>query len=123
MKLRYLLPLLLAGTANADPTSGVDSILFRSSYDTGGLFSLEGARLMPRRDLSFKFLVGYAKSPLDLTVPGIGTSSSSVLNYVAQFDMVFGMSLSDHVAFGMDDDELGQVVHVAASVVATHRVA
>jgi len=102
VKLRYLLPLLLSGTAYADPTSGVDTMLFRSSYDTGGLFSLEGARLMPRRDLSFKFLVGYSKSPLDLTIPGIGTGSSSVLNYVATFDMAFGMSLSDHVAFGFD---------------------
>ncbi len=76
--------------------------LFRPSYDTGGIFSVEGARLMPKHDLSFKFLAGYAKSPLDLTVPGIGTGSSSVLNYVATFDMVFGMSLSEHVAFGMD---------------------
>ncbi|MBV8756588.1 MAG: OmpA family protein [Deltaproteobacteria bacterium] len=102
IKLRYLLPLLVAGTASADPTSGVDVALFRPSYDTGGIFSIEGARLMPKRDLSFKFLLGYAKSPLDLTVPGIGTGSSSVLNYVAQFDMVFGMSLSDRIAIGMD---------------------
>ncbi|HSN29672.1 MAG TPA: OmpA family protein [Kofleriaceae bacterium] len=103
MKVRYLLAsLLVAGTAHADPTSGVDVALFRPSYDTGGIFSVEGARLMPKHDLSFKFLAGYAKSPLDLTVPGIGTGSSSVLNYVATMDMVFGMSLSDHVAIGMD---------------------
>ena len=60
------------------------------------MFAVEGARLMPKRDLSFKFLVGYAKSPLDLTVPGIGTRQRRrSSNYVATFDMAFGMSLSD----------------------------
>ena len=82
--------------------SGVDVALFRSSYDSNGIFSIEGARLMPPRDLSFKFLAGYAKSPLDLTVPGIGGGNVSVLNYVATFDMAFGMSLSEHVALGLD---------------------
>jgi outer membrane protein OmpA-like peptidoglycan-associated protein len=102
IKLRFLLPLLAAGTVHADPTSGVDSILFRSSYDNGGMFSLEGARLMPTRDISFKLLAGYSKSPLDLTVPGVGTDKVSILNYVATFDMAFGISLSEHIALGFD---------------------
>src|SRR6185436_7010704 len=58
-----------AKAVSADPTSGVDSALFRSSYDAGGVFSLEGARLMPRGDVSFKLLATYARSPLKLAVP------------------------------------------------------
>jgi hypothetical protein len=53
--LKPLAGLALVGctVASADPTSGVDGALFRSSYDTGGIFSLEGARLMPKHDVSF----------------------------------------------------------------------
>jgi len=46
IRLRHLLPLLVAGTASADPTSGVDVALFRSSYDAGGMFSLENGTEM-----------------------------------------------------------------------------
>jgi hypothetical protein len=89
--------------ALANPTAGVDSAMFRSSYDTGGIFSLEGARLMPKRDISWKMLLSYAKSPLNVAVPGIGgTEADSVLDYVAIVDMAFGMSISDRFAIGMD---------------------
>ena len=96
-----------AASAAADPTSGVDSVLFRSSYDSGGIFSLEGARLMPKRDISLKLLVGYAQSPLDLAIPGIGSaagdkSKDRVLDYVLTLDVAFGMSLSDKLAIGFD---------------------
>jgi hypothetical protein len=72
--LKYLgsLVLLASSVASADPTSGVDGALFRSSYDAGGLFSVEGARLMPKRDLSFKVLLGYGYAPIRFAVPGIG---------------------------------------------------
>jgi outer membrane protein OmpA-like peptidoglycan-associated protein len=91
------------GSAHADPTSGVDVALFRSSYDANGIFSLEGARLMPRHDLSFKFLLGYSKSPFDLVVPGIGDpGKDSILNYLVTLDMAFGMTITDHVAIGLD---------------------
>jgi len=107
--LKYLgcLALSACTVASADPTSGVDGALFRGSYDTGGLFSLEGARLMPAHDLSFKLLVSYAKSPLRLAVPGIGgaagdTGKDRILDYLATLDMAFGMSLSDAVAIGLD---------------------
>ncbi len=95
------------GTAVADPTSGVDSALFRSSYDTSGIFALEGARLMPKRDLSFKVLMSYAQSPLDVAVPGIGnaagdTSKDRVLDYAATLDIAFGMTLSERIAIGFD---------------------
>lgn len=94
-------------TATADPTSGVDSDLFRLSYDTSGIFSLEGARLMPKRDLSFKVMLGYAQSPLDLAVPGIGAaagdaSSDKMLDYLMTIDMSFGMSITDKLAIGLD---------------------
>ena len=59
---------LAARPAAADPTSGVDAALFRSAYDAGGVFSLEGARLLPRRDLSFTMLLSYARSPLTLAI-------------------------------------------------------
>jgi outer membrane protein OmpA-like peptidoglycan-associated protein len=107
--LKYLACLVLAAStaASADPTSGIDSALFRSSYDTGGLFSLEGARLMPRRDLSFKILLSYARAPLTLAVPGIGaaaadTGKDRILKYLATLDLVFGMTLSDRIAMGID---------------------
>jgi outer membrane protein OmpA-like peptidoglycan-associated protein len=94
-------------TASADPTSGVDGALFRSSYDANGVFGVEGARLMPKGDLSFKVLLGYAKSPLDLAVPGIGTAAGDtkkdrILDYVITLDMAFGMTLTDKLAIGFD---------------------
>jgi outer membrane protein OmpA-like peptidoglycan-associated protein len=97
----------LGGVAAADSTSGVDVALYRSSYDTNGVFTLEGARLMPKRDLSFKFITGYAASPLDVAVPGIGgmpgnTGEESVLDYVLTLDMTFGMSITEKLAVGLD---------------------
>src|SRR5207302_4225328 len=79
----------------------------RSSYDANGIFALECARLMAKRDLAFKVLVGYAQSPLNLSVPGIGAAAmdaqkDSILDYVVTLDMAFGMTLSDHVALGID---------------------
>ncbi|HEU4735163.1 MAG TPA: hypothetical protein VFT22_45035, partial [Kofleriaceae bacterium] len=107
--LSYLagLALLASATASADPTSGVDSALFRSSYDTGGVFGVEGARLMPTHDLSFKALLGYGRAPLRLAVPGIGrapgdTGEDRVLDYLVTLDLAFGMTLGDRVAIGID---------------------
>jgi outer membrane protein OmpA-like peptidoglycan-associated protein len=99
--------LAASASASADATSGIDSALFRSSYDTGGVFSLEGARLLPKRDLSFKLLVSYARSPLTLAVPGIGATPGDatddrVLNYLLTLDMAFGMTLTDRIAIGID---------------------
>jgi outer membrane protein OmpA-like peptidoglycan-associated protein len=92
-----------AAPAAADPTSGVDGALFRSSYDAGGIFAVEGARLMPKHDLSLKVLLGYARSPLVLAVPGIGDASKDrILDYLVQLDVAFGMSLSERVAIGFD---------------------
>jgi outer membrane protein OmpA-like peptidoglycan-associated protein len=103
LKYLPLLAVLAARPAAADPTSGVDGALFRSAYDTGGVFSLEGARLLPKRDLSFALLVGYARAPLTLNVPGIGDAGRDrILNYLVTVDMAFGMSLSDGVAIGID---------------------
>jgi outer membrane protein OmpA-like peptidoglycan-associated protein len=97
----------IAGSAAADPTSGVDSALFRSSYDAGGIFSVEGARTQPRGDLSFKLLVSYDRTPLKAAVPGIGgaagdTGKDRVLDYVATFDLALGLALSDRISFGLD---------------------
>jgi outer membrane protein OmpA-like peptidoglycan-associated protein len=101
------LALCCATLAHADPTSGVDAALFRPSYDTNGIFAVEGARLMPVRDLVFKVLFGYGKSPLDVPVPGIGqaaadTAKDPVLDYLVTLDMVFGMTVTDRVAIGFD---------------------
>jgi large repetitive protein len=98
--------LAIASSASAEPTSGIDVALFRSSYDTNGLFSLEGARLMPRRDLSFKILMGYSRSPIDVAVPGIGgmanTASEPILDYLVTFEMTFGLTVTDKLAIGLD---------------------
>jgi outer membrane protein OmpA-like peptidoglycan-associated protein len=92
--------------ASADPTSGVDSALFRSSYDTGGVFAVEGARLMAKHDLSFKLLLGYGLTPLKIGVPGIGgtgnTGADRILDYLVTVDLAFGMTLSDRIAIGFD---------------------
>ncbi len=97
----------LASVAHADDsTSGIDSALFRPSYDTGGILGVEGARLMPRRDLSLKVQFGYAKSPIDVSVPGIGgmgdTSKDTILDYMMTVDMTFGMSITNRLAIGLD---------------------
>ena len=97
---------LVSASARADSTSGVDGALFRSSYDAGGVFAVEGARLLPKRDLSLKVLVGYARSPLDVAVPGIGgaadTSSDRILDYLVTLDLAFGMTLTERFAIGLD---------------------
>jgi outer membrane protein OmpA-like peptidoglycan-associated protein len=93
----------LAGLAApaAAQHSGVDAALFRPSIDTSGVFSLEGARLMPRRDLSWKMLVGYAQAPFQAPVPGIGEDGEDViLEYLATVDMAFGLSLTSKLAVG-----------------------
>ncbi|NVB82930.1 MAG: OmpA family protein [Kofleriaceae bacterium] len=102
-----LAALVVSSSAFADPTSGVDSVMFRPSYDTNGIFGVEGARLMPKRDISFKFLAGYAKSPIDAAVPGIGSgigdsTKDSILDYLITLDLTFGMSITDRVAIGFD---------------------
>jgi outer membrane protein OmpA-like peptidoglycan-associated protein len=95
-----------APAAHAEPTSGVDSALFRPAYDTGGIFAVEGARLMPKHDLSLKLHFGYAQAPLDAPVPGIGgagnTESDSILDTLMTVDMTFGMSITNRVAIGFD---------------------
>ncbi len=97
------LVVLIPASVAADPSSGVDTALFRSSYDTGGLFSLEGARLMPVHDISFKVLAGYGRSPLNVAIPGIGDAGKDkVLDYAATIDMAFGMTLGNRIAIGLD---------------------
>ena len=92
-----------AQLASADPTSGVDGVLFRSAYDANGIFSIEGARLLPRHDLSLRVLLGWARSPIDVAVPGIGNGDSDrVLDYVGTVDMAFGLSVSERFAIGLD---------------------
>ncbi|MEO8549380.1 MAG: OmpA family protein, partial [Kofleriaceae bacterium] len=95
-----------ASAAHADPTSGVDGALFRPSYDTNGIFAVEGARLLAVRDLAFKLIAGYAKSPVDFAEPGIGgtgdTSKDSILKYVGTLDMAFGLTVTDRLAIGFD---------------------
>ncbi len=95
------LALLPATTAVADPASGVDAALFRPSYDTSGVLSLEGARLPTKRDLSWKMLLGFASSPLNVTIPDDNVSGDSVLNYTLTLDMAFGFTVTDKIAVGL----------------------
>ena len=102
--IRPILALIALGTvAHADPTSGVDTELFRSSYDPNGLFAVEGARLMPAHDLAFKLLLGLGTSPIQANVPGIGDAKDDkILGAIGTVDMTFGMSLSERIALGID---------------------
>ena len=106
-RLAFATVALASATAVADDsTSGVDAVLFRNSYDTSGIFALEGARLMPKYDLSFKLLTSYAQSPIDVTVPGVGglgdASKDKILDYALTLDIAFGMTISDKVAVGFN---------------------
>ncbi|MCE9574630.1 MAG: OmpA family protein [Deltaproteobacteria bacterium] len=97
----------LAGSARADNSSGVDSALFRPTIDTTGVFSLDGARPMPRRDLVWKILLGYAQQPFAAPVPGIGgvsgdTGSDAILDYAATLDFTFALALSQRLTIGFD---------------------
>lgn len=97
-----LLVAALATPSFADQSSGVDAALFRPSYDTSGIFSLEGARLPPKRDISMKMLLGFAKGPLDTAVPGIGDGGDdNVLGYTLTLDTAVGFVLSKRVAIGL----------------------
>ncbi|MBA2544271.1 MAG: OmpA family protein [Deltaproteobacteria bacterium] len=94
---------LATGVATAEPTSGIDGALFRSSYDANGVFSLEGARLLPKHDLSLKFLVGFGTSPVAVAVPGIGdTAKDRVLDRLLVLDIAFGMTVASRFAIGFD---------------------
>ena len=97
---------IAAAPAHADPTSGVDAVLFRPSYDPNGVFSLEGARLLPVHDFSFKLFAGYTPDPINAVVPGIGsvnnTNVDHILKYVAQLDMAFAFTLADRVELGFE---------------------
>ncbi len=87
-----------ATQVSANPTAGVDVALFRASYDTGGIFSLEGARLMPKRDISWKMLLSYAKSPVDVAVPGIGGADDTAdakIRALREAGVVVAMSPAD----------------------------
>jgi outer membrane protein OmpA-like peptidoglycan-associated protein len=106
-RLSIVFVLTAASTAAADPSGGVDTALFRQSYDTSGVFTLEGARLMPVRDLSWKVLTTYAKSPLDVAVPGIGASADdqdadSVLQYLLSIDIAFALTFHERFELGVD---------------------
>ncbi len=103
MKRALILVAALASPAGADTTAGVDGALFRSSYDSNGIFAVEGARLLPARDLSLKVLMGYGRAPMTMAVPGIGTADDDrILDQIAVLDLAFGMSFSDRVAIGID---------------------
>lgn len=102
-RVAILVVVLWAGAAPADPTSGVDAALFRPSYDTNGIFAVEGARLMAVRDIAFKILAGYGKAPITVAVPGIGDGGKDrILDELFTLDMAFGMTITDRIAIGFD---------------------
>ena len=96
---------LFPAVVRAEPTGGVDSALFRPSYDGSGVFSLEGARLATKRDISWKLMLGFAKGPLDVTVPGIGdvdgVDVDNILDYTLTLDMAFGFSVTKKIGIGL----------------------
>ena len=95
--------LLTATAASADPTSGIDGALFRSSYDSNGIFAVEGARLLPAHDLSYKLWMGLGGAPVRASVPGIGDAGTDkILGAIGVMDMAFGLSLSERIELGFD---------------------
>ncbi len=103
MRVVAALLLLSTGPAVADSTSGIDGALFRGSYDSNGVFAVEGARLLPKRDLSLKFLVGYGRSPVAVAVPGIGDGGSDrILDQLLVLEIAFALTITDRFALGLD---------------------
>lgn len=89
--------------AVADSTSGIDTALFRSSYDSNGAFGVESGRLLPKRDLSLKASLGYGRAPIRVPVPGIGDAGGDlVLDQILALDLAFAMTLTDRVELGID---------------------
>jgi outer membrane protein OmpA-like peptidoglycan-associated protein len=93
-----------ASPAAAEPHSGVDAALFRPSLDAVGVFSVEGARLMPKRDLSWKMLLGYAQKPFDVPIPGIGEADddAAVLDFLATVDLAFALAVTGKLTIGFN---------------------
>ena len=62
-----------------------------------GIFALEGARLMPTHDLSFKLLLGYAQRAARRSRcrASATPASDTILDYLVTLDMAFGMTLTD----------------------------
>jgi flagellar motor protein MotB len=83
----------LAGPANANPDSGIDSNLFRPSLDSFGAFTVDSGRTLAAGDLSFKAAGGFGLTPLSLDVPGI--ADTAVLEFVAAIDLTAAFALSD----------------------------
>lgn len=97
-----VLAAMATAAAEPSPAAGVDAALFRPSFDTGGVLSLEGARQPPAGDLSWKAWMGYGQAPLNVAVPGIGTAGDdAVLDYLVTLDMAFGLVLSKRVSIGL----------------------
>jgi outer membrane protein OmpA-like peptidoglycan-associated protein len=85
-----------AGTAHAEPSSGVDAALYRPSFDSFGLFSMESGQVLPKHDLSFKLALGFAQKPLSFAVPGIESDASDdILAFAIGLHLAAGFGITD----------------------------
>ena len=95
-----------AGISAADPHSGVDAQLFRQSFDPNGVYSLEGAEMLPKHDFSMKFGVGFNQNPMNLAVPGIGGSGDladdPVLKFALSLHITMSLAITDKLQIGID---------------------
>jgi outer membrane protein OmpA-like peptidoglycan-associated protein len=99
--------LLATARAGGEPHSGIDALLFRPALDTHGVWSLDSAKGLKQYDFGLKLDVGYAQDPLDVGVPGIGTTEDdidpdAVLKYALTLDMTVAFAFTDRLSFGLD---------------------
>jgi hypothetical protein len=94
------------GVAPAEPHSGVDSQLYRQSFDPNGIYFLEGAELLPKHDFSMKLGVGFHQNPMRLAVPGIGgqddLNEDVVLKFALALHITMSFAITEKLQIGID---------------------
>jgi|GEM_PF-1047678 len=93
-----------AGLANASPHSGVDSQLYRPSFDAMGLLSLDSARSMQKYDFSLKLNLGYAQNLMSMPVPGIGSEddADTTLRFALNLNLNMAFAFTERLSLGFD---------------------
>ena len=99
---------VVAGSvAQGDPDSGVDSVIYRPSFDADGMWAIDNDRTIPALDLVWKTETAFGLAPLELPVPGIGEEagdegSDRVLSYVFTLHNVIVFGLTRRLSLGVE---------------------
>ena len=105
--LATVLGALVLGATPASPTTRPASTRRCSGRRStpAGCSRSRAPRLMPRRDLVWKIVAGYAQRPFSAPVPGIGgvdDGSDAILKYDATLDFDFAFALTRKLTIGLD---------------------